>query len=99
MSRARRATLSGADAIALCACGSRACGCDTPIGKDRAMLNHRIVSFHGVPVLFSLLAGSALPGAAAADDRVSKTYGQSPLRFEANQGQTQKDVRCLSQGS
>src|SRR5688572_31880766 len=48
------------------------------------------------PKLFSLLAGFAFPGAAAADDRVSNTYGQLPLRFEANQGQTQKDVRFLS---
>ena len=42
---------------------------------------------------------SAWPIAAAADARLSETYGQLPLQFEANEGQTHADVRFLSRGS
>src|SRR5882672_5069746 len=49
-------------------------------------------------VLFPLLAGLALPALAAADARVSEGYGKLPLHFEANRGQTHKDVRFLSRG-
>lgn len=42
--------------------------------------------------------GFALPAAAVADARVSESYGKLPLQFEANQGQTHKDVRFFSRG-
>src|SRR5437762_5623246 len=64
------------------------------------MLNHDFVSSRRIPVLFLLLAGLAFPEAAAAQHaRMGETYGQLPLQFEANQGQTHKDVRFLSRGS
>jgi len=47
---------------------------------------------------FTVLAGFALPAAAATDARVSERYGKLPLQFEANRGQTHKDVRFLSRG-
>jgi len=48
---------------------------------------------------FTLLAaGFAWPAAAATDARVNENYGKLPLQFEANRGQTQKDVRFLSHG-
>src|SRR5437879_1772617 len=49
-------------------------------------------------VLFSFPLGFALPVVAAADARVSESYGRLPLQFEQNQGQTGKDVRFLSRG-
>src|ERR1700704_3292352 len=49
-------------------------------------------------VLFPFLAGVVLPAAAATDARVSESYGKLPLQFEANRGQTDKDVRFLSRG-
>src|SRR2546425_4635256 len=48
--------------------------------------------------LFPLLVGFACPAAAAADARVSETYGKLPLHFEANRGQTHEDVRFLARG-
>jgi len=58
----------------------------------------QLIPFHGVlPVTF-LAAGLVLPAAAAADTRVSESYGKLPLQFEANRGQTHKDVRFLSRG-
>ena len=53
-------------------------------------------------LLLSLLAGFAFPAATTAttdNPRVSASYGRLPLHFEANQGQTHKDVRFLSRGS
>src|SRR5438445_6512355 len=50
-------------------------------------------------VLFSFPLGFALPVVAAADARVSESYGKLPLQFEANRGQTHKDVRFLSRGA
>src|SRR5213594_1076756 len=50
-------------------------------------------------VLFSFPHGFALPVVAAADARVSESYGRLPLQFEQNQGQTDKDVRFLSRGA
>src|SRR5436190_12130100 len=49
-------------------------------------------------VLFPLLVGFACPATAAAEARVSETYGKLPLHFEANRGQTHQDVRFLSRG-
>jgi hypothetical protein len=48
--------------------------------------------------LFTFLASLALPAAAASDARLSDSYGKLPLPFEANRGQTHKDVRFLSRG-
>jgi hypothetical protein len=53
-----------------------------------------------IPFLaFTFLAGFALPAAAVADARVSESYGKLPLQFEANRGQTDKDVHFLSRGA
>ncbi|TMG77584.1 MAG: hypothetical protein E6H80_00745, partial [Betaproteobacteria bacterium] len=49
-------------------------------------------------VLFSFPLGFALPVVAAADARVSESYGRLPLHFEVNRGQTDKDVRFLARG-
>src|SRR5438094_3145206 len=49
--------------------------------------------------LLTLVAGFALPFAAAAETRVSQSYGKLPLHFEANQGQTHHDVRFLARGA
>jgi carbohydrate binding protein with CBM6 domain/beta-propeller repeat-containing protein len=49
-------------------------------------------------VLFSFLVGFACPATAAADARMSESYGKLPLHFEPNRGQTQEDVRFLSRG-
>jgi hypothetical protein len=56
-------------------------------------------AFPEVVVLFVFLAAFALPAAAAPDVRVSESYGKLPLQFEANRGQTHKDVRFLSRGA
>src|SRR5437870_4485315 len=52
----------------------------------------------GMLVLFPFLVGFACPAAAAAEVRVSETYGKLPLHFEANRGQTHEDVRFLARG-
>src|SRR5881409_1456646 len=49
-------------------------------------------------VLFTFFVWFALPATAATDARVSESYGKLPLQFEANRGQTHKDVRFLSRG-
>ena len=49
--------------------------------------------------LFTFFAGLALPAAAGADARVSRTYAQLPLHFEVNRGQAHEDVRFLARGS
>ena len=49
--------------------------------------------------LFTFFAAFALPAPAATDARVSASYGKLPLQFEANRGQTHKDVRFLSRGA
>jgi len=48
--------------------------------------------------LFASLAGFASPTVAATNARVSASYGKLPLQFEANRGQTDKDVCFLSRG-
>jgi hypothetical protein len=60
-----------------------------------AMLQHTSIPF----LAFTFLAGFALPAAAVADARVSESYGKLPLQFEANRGQTDKDVHFLSRGA
>src|SRR5439155_5258528 len=49
--------------------------------------------------LLTFVTGFALPFAAAAEARVSQSYGKLPLHFEANQGQTHQDVRFLARGA
>jgi len=61
------------------------------------MSRHALIPFHSV-LAFTFLAGFALPAAAATDARVSESYGKLPLQFEANRGQTHKDVHFLSRG-
>src|SRR5712672_2698804 len=58
------------------------------------MSKFALIPFHGM-LAFSFCA---LPAAAATDARLSETYGKLPLQFEANRGQTHKDVRFLSRG-
>src|SRR5881396_2379457 len=62
------------------------------------MSRHALIPFHNM-LAFTFLAGFALPAAAATDARVSESYGKFPLQFEANLGQTHKDVRFLSRGA
>src|SRR5258706_8642790 len=61
------------------------------------MSHHALTPFHRM-LVFTFLAGFALPAAAATDARVSESYGKLPLLFEANRGQTQQEVRFLSRG-
>ena len=56
-----------------------------------------LIPFHSM-LAFTFLAGFALPAAAATDVRVTGNYGKLPLHFEANRGQTHRDVRFLSHG-
>jgi hypothetical protein len=49
-------------------------------------------------MLFALVIGVACPLRAAADARMSDSYGKLPLHFEANQGQAHQDVRFLARG-
>jgi len=49
-------------------------------------------------LLTFLLGISCAAAAAPADARVSEAYGRLPLHFEANRGQTNRDVRFLSHG-
>jgi hypothetical protein len=62
------------------------------------MSNYAFDSSRSMLLLF-FLAGFALPATAAPDARVSQSYGKLPLRFEANQGQTGKDVQFVSRGA
>ncbi len=50
-------------------------------------------------VLLSFLFSFAVPAASLADARISERYGKLPLHFEANQGQTNKDVQFVSRGA
>src|SRR5882762_4860707 len=49
-------------------------------------------------VVSTILAGFTLPVAAATDTHRTDAYGKTPLQFEANRGQTHKDVHFLSRG-
>src|SRR5216117_3523248 len=61
------------------------------------MSQRTLTPFHGT-FAFAFLAAFVLPAAAATDLRVSESYGKLPLLFEANRGQTHKDVHFLSRG-
>src|SRR5882762_193500 len=63
-----------------------------------SMSQGALIPSYRLLVPLTLLAGFTLPAAAATDARVSESYGKLPLRFEANRGQTHKDVRFLSRG-
>src|SRR5258706_16321782 len=65
--------------------------------KGPVMSRYASIPSRRMLVLFPFLAGFFLP-AAATDARVSESYGKLPLHFEANRGQTDKDVRFLSRG-
>src|SRR5437773_8845814 len=58
-----------------------------------------LIPVRSVFALLTFLVSFALPVAAAADARMSEAYGKLPLQFEANRGQTHKDVRFLSRGA
>src|SRR5580765_3745268 len=62
------------------------------------MSRYALIPSRRMLVLFPFLIGFALPAAAVTDARVSENYGKLPLHFEANRGQTDKDVRFLSRG-
>src|SRR5882762_4371083 len=62
------------------------------------MSHHALIPFRML-VLYTSILGFALPAVAATDARVSERYGKLPLKFEANRGQTHKDVRFLSRGA
>src|SRR5882672_756924 len=63
------------------------------------MSRHALIPSHGMFAVFTFLAAFALPAAAVTDASVSDTYGKLPLHFEANRGQTGKDVRFLARGA
>ncbi|PYR19822.1 MAG: hypothetical protein DMF98_24280, partial [Acidobacteria bacterium] len=71
--------------------------CESIKKKEIAMSQRALIPFHSM-LAFTVLAGFALPATAATDARVSETYGKLPLHFEANRGQTDKDVHFLSRG-
>ena len=62
------------------------------------MFKHVFTPSRWIRAPLAFFVGFALPMAAAADARLSERYGKLPLSFEANQGQTHKDVRFLSRG-
>ena len=62
------------------------------------MNNSASIQYRSTLFLFTFLVWFALPATAATDVRVSESYGKLPLHFEANRGQTDKDVRFLSRG-
>src|SRR5882762_4048834 len=49
--------------------------------------------------VFGFLTGFSMSSAGDTDARIVETYGKLPLQFEANRGQTDKDVRFLSRGA
>jgi len=64
------------------------------------MYNSASILHRSVLALFVFILGSTLPaGAATNNARMSESYGKLPLQFEANRGQTHKDVHFLSRGA
>src|SRR5437773_1250250 len=63
------------------------------------MSKSAMVPSRRILTLLTLVTGFALPFAAAAEARVSQSYGKLPLHFEANQGQRHQDVRFLARGA
>jgi len=62
------------------------------MSKSACVPSRRIIT------LLAFVASFAFPFAAAAEARLSQSYGRLPLHFEANQGQTHQDVRFLARG-
>jgi len=62
------------------------------------MYDSATIPFRRALVLFTSILGSTLPAVASTNASVSESYGKLPLQFEANRGQTHKDVRFLSRG-
>src|SRR5947207_1635818 len=67
--------------------------------KGIAMSKSACVPSRRIATLLTLVTGFALPFAAAAETRVSQSYGKLPVHVEANQGQTHQDVRFLARGA
>src|SRR6266513_1028843 len=67
--------------------------------KGIAMSKSACVPSRRIATLLAFVTGFALSFAAAAEARVSQSYGKLPLHFEANQGQTHQDVRFLARGA
>src|SRR6266853_313897 len=62
------------------------------------MNNTASILSRSVLALFVFILGFTLPAGADTNARVNESYGKLPLQFEANRGQTHKDVRFLSRG-
>jgi len=62
------------------------------------MNNTASILYRSVLALFVFILAFTLPAGAATNARMSESYGKLPLQFEANRGQTHKDVRFLSRG-
>ena len=56
------------------------------------------ILYRSVLALLVFILGFTLSAGAATNARMSESYGKLPLQFEANHGQTHKDVRFLSRG-
>src|SRR5712671_495579 len=63
------------------------------------MYDSATIPFRRALVLFTSILGSTLPAVASTNASVSESYGKLPLQFEANRGQTHKDVQFLSRGA
>lgn len=63
------------------------------------MSNFALINSRWLLVLALSLSGVVLPRAAAAGASVGETYGNLPLSFEANKGQTHGEVKFLSRGA
>src|SRR5437667_2604687 len=63
------------------------------------MSHHALIPSRSMLALFTSILGFTLPAVADTNARVSESYGKLPLQFEANRGQTHKDVRFLSRGA
>ncbi|MGA3299687.1 MAG: SBBP repeat-containing protein, partial [Candidatus Acidiferrales bacterium] len=61
-------------------------------------ISHKQASSKSLPAAAKSL-GANSPVAAMTDPQVMKAYGQLPLSFEANQGQSAADVKYLSRGN
>src|SRR5436190_14099583 len=58
-----------------------------------------VISCHGILLSVTSLVGSISPDVAAAEARISDSYGQLPMHFEANRGQAPEDIAFLTRGS
>src|SRR5881392_2397755 len=63
------------------------------------MYDSASIPSRSILALFTSILALTLPAGAATNARVSESYGKLPLQFEANRGQTHKDVHFLSRGA